>query len=177
MFEERAERDVRLEAKECKVERNYITLNLSIPALEKLFEGDPEAVISIRKAAILEFSRRKIGELLDKAAKADIEAAVREAVGYVDKTGWQQKILLQEPILKAIQAETKKATDAYKALVWSMITESVNAAVKSHIDEIAALVDNTVKRQIEAETADRINKAVRSRIDKMLEAVAERDVR
>lgn len=152
------------------MERNYITLNLSIPALEKLFEGDPEVVISIRKAAILEFARRKIGDLLDKAAKADVEAAVREAVGYVDKPGtWQQKILLQKQILEAIQSETKKATDAYKALVWSMITESVNAAVKSHIDEIAGLVDSTVKRRIEAETADRINKAVRSRIDKMLD--------
>lgn len=150
---------------------NIVTLNLSVPALEKIFEGNPDFVISIRQAAVAEFAKRKIGDILDKSVKADVEAAVAKQVGTITNAGgYNQKITLQKPILDMIQAETQKTIDVHKQTIERLIRDMMTQAVEAQNEMIDEKINREVERRVNAEVQARVTTAVKERMNKVMSA-------
>ncbi len=153
------------------MDRNIVTLQLTVPALEKIFEGNPEFVISIRQAAIAEFARRKIGDIMEKSLKADVEAAVAKQVGTVTNPGgYNQKITLQKPILEAIQGEALKTLDAHKKAIDKMIQEMADRTIQTQIKEIDQMVKREVERRVTAEISTRVTAEVKAKMNEVIKA-------
>lgn len=153
------------------MDRNIVTLNLSVPALEKIFEGNPDFVISIRQAAVAEFAKRKIGDILDKSVKTDVEAAVAKQVGTITNPGgYNQKITLQKPILDMIQAETQKTIDVHKQTIERLIRDMMTQAVEAQNEMIDEKINREVERRVNAEVQARVTTAVKERMNKVMSA-------
>ena len=153
------------------MDRNLVTLNLSVPALEKIFEGDPQVVISIRQAAIAEFAKRKIGDIMEKSVKADVEAAVAAQIGQIKNAGsYNQQITLQKPILDMVQAETQKTIDAHKAAIERLIRDMMTQAVEAQNELIDEKINREVERRVNAEIQARVTTAVKERMNKVMSA-------
>lgn len=154
------------------MDRNIVTLNLSVPALEKIFEGNPDFVISIRQAAVAEFAKRKIGDILDKSVKTDVEAAVAKQVATITNPGGYnpKKITLQKPILDMIQAETQKTIDVHKQTIERLIRDMMTQAVEAQNEMIDEKINREVERRVNAEVQARVTTAVKERMNKVMSA-------
>jgi len=147
---------------------NHLTLQLTVPALLKLFEGDPDVVLHIRKAAVAEFTRRKIGTLLDAASKALVESEVAKQVGTIK--GYPAKITLAEPILNALKESCATAMKEHEKAMWSLVHKQIATQIDAHLDSIREKVSAEVKRRIDSEVTARINTGVRTRMDAAIKA-------
>lgn len=152
------------------MDRNIVTLQLTVPALEKLFEGDPEFVLSIKQAAFIEFGRRKIGELLDKSTKADIEAAIANHVGTISTTYHPPQIKLQQPILDMIHTSTQRAMNDQHTAIASLIKEAIDKAISPVTESIDEKIKREVDRRVNNEVAVRVATEVKAKINDILKA-------
>jgi len=56
-------------------------LQLTVPALEKLFEGQPDFVLQLRQAAMQEFTKRRIKGILTQGTQVEIDNAIKSEIG------------------------------------------------------------------------------------------------
>jgi hypothetical protein len=150
------------------MKQNLVTLQLTVPALEKLFEGDPEVIVGIRQAAIAEFGRRKMGDLLTKAAKADIDHAIAQQVGSIGGTSYAPKITLQEPILQMIREETRMTMDVNKLMIDQTIQELAQKIMDDQVQEIDQKVKREVERRVNNEVASRVTAEVKAKMTEIM---------
>lgn len=151
---------------------NIVTLQLSVPALEKLFEGDPQFAVSLKQAVITEFSRRKLGDLLNQSAKADIDHAIATQVGTITSKGYgyAPQITLQKPILEHIQAETNKAMEENRKAITQTISDAADQAVTKITEDLEARVKKVVESRLTTEITARVNAEVTARMNKIMKA-------
>lgn len=143
---------------------NIITVQLTVPALMRLFEGDPEIGLTLRKGVIAAFAKAKIGTILDAASKAQVASEITKQVGEIK--GYPQKITLQQGILDTIKSEASKAMKDADKQVRALIDESIS----NEKEAIEKMIASEVKRRITAEVADKVKSEVRSRLNAALSA-------
>jgi hypothetical protein len=143
---------------------NIVTVQLTVPALTKLFDGDPEIGIHLRKSVVAAFARQKIGNVLDAASKAQIAFEVEHQVGKI--SGYPSKVILNPTILNEIKAAAGQAIiDAHRE-----IRELIKVAIDDQMARIEGVIKSEVASCITGETKRKINSEVRSRLDAALSA-------
>ncbi len=155
---------------------NYMTIQLSAPALEKLIElnGGDEFVLSLRKATIENVLKGRIKALaadpLIKGLEAQIAAEVRNQVGEIKKNGYGvSTITLQPEFLtevqrKAITLVSDRIAEA-KAEAMKKADEAADAAIaklKPSIDKyIEGRIDKGIAEYVSAEVTRRLQLALK----------------
>ena len=140
--------------------RNLVTIQLTVPALEKLFDGaDPSFILSMRQSAMEEFARRRIKALLTQSVELDIADAIAKEVGSVGK-GYPVRATLkpavQEAVKEAVNRGMKPAREEFAALV--------DSAVKAEIDDLRKVLEDRISRQMAAAIKAEIQAAVASKL-------------
>src|SRR4051812_31920356 len=97
--------------------QNMITLQLSVPALQHLMDGDPAFVLSLKQAVIQEFVKRLSHVKVDDALKAEIENAISRQIGTFQygRGGTLSTDLLEKVRATAIEVVSKIQQDATTA--------------------------------------------------------------
>jgi hypothetical protein len=147
---------------------NLVTLQLTVPALEKLFEGDPTIALTMRQAAITEFARRKMGDIIPKALKAEIDAAIAKEIGTINYSGYTPKITLQETILQEIRSEGRKTMDAHQKTITTLIQEAAQTAIDEQIALIQSRITREIERRITSEITNRISDGIKTKMNEMM---------
>jgi hypothetical protein len=148
-------------------ERNYMTLQLTLPALEKLMaDTGPEFVLQLKQAVIEEFARRRIKALQDDDTQALVTAEVTKQIGVVKRTWPQVSVELRPEFRSIIQEEVTKAVAEQKAKFMLSIRETVNQEFERFKDQISGLVESSIRR----ETKSVIDTEVKARLQAALSA-------
>jgi hypothetical protein len=132
---------------------NIVTLTLTVPALEKLFEGDPQLVLELRKSAIANFAKMKIGCLLDAATKAEVAAEIAKQVG--EYKSYPGKITVAPQLLTQIKQETLNWVAGFRAEMEFLIRDTVK-----ELELVKATVGELVKQRVTLETAQLVKEQV-----------------
>jgi len=148
---------------------NIITLQLTVPALERLFADDPEIIMVLRKGVIAEFARKKIGLVLDAAAQAQIAHEVTKQVGEIK--GYPAKITLEKKLLEELQSQTSLTISAKRAEMLALAKEAAEAAVEQIRIDLPGLISAEVKRRVSAEIVKSVTFQVQQKMDAAVKAL------
>jgi hypothetical protein len=141
---------------------NSITISLTVPALERLFEGDPNVVVELKKGAIANFARGKIGTLLDVATKALVEEEIGRQVGTIK--GYPPKVTVAPDLLAQLKGEALVQVSAHRTEIERMIRATVKEEISKIEPTIKALIEQRVtfevKEAVKAEVAAKMRAAL-----------------
>lgn len=143
---------------------NVVTLQLTVPGLMKLFEGDPDIEVYLRKAVVAEFAKKKIGGVLNEANKAQIAFEVENQVGKVSY--YDNKVTLKPEILAKVQEAAALSMKECREVISTLISHTVQQESK----KIEAYVTSEVKRRLTGEITERVKSEVRERLNDALKA-------
>lgn len=149
---------------------NIVTLQLTVPALERLFEGDPEIVMVLRKGVIAEFAKKKIGSILDDATKAQIAHEVKLQVG--ESKGYPAKITLEKTILEGIQSQVSAAVSMRRGQILREVQEAADVAVEQIRIDLPALIAAEVKKRVNSEVVKSCTIQVQQKLDAAIKALS-----
>ena len=124
--------------------QNYITLNLSVPALERLMSECPELVVKLSQGVMEEYSRRQVKAFAQGALNEMVKKAMAAEIGTLN--GCTLKLNPQfEAALKGV-VSTQIAT-----LKTDLLVEAATKAA-SVSAELSAKVEQLVTREVGAQT-------------------------
>ncbi|CAB4143083.1 hypothetical protein UFOVP434_74 [uncultured Caudovirales phage] len=148
---------------------NVFTINLSSKALERLFTDDPSAIVQIRKAAIIEFAKKKITGVLDPSLRQEIEALVRTEIGQLAWNG----TLLNPKILARIKEVCLEEVEDQKNKINTIIRETVVSEIEKHIENLHEKINATVQAKLNAEIQNHVAAEVKRKIQNAIKAASE----
>lgn len=146
--------------------QNVFTVNLSVHALEKLFENEPEAIIQIRKAAIVEFARKKITGVLDESLRKEIQELVNKEVGTLS---WNNTTI-NPKLLDKIKSTAQSEIEVQKQKLDTQWREKVIAEMQNYTETLDERIKNRVEIQLNKEIETRIASEVKRRLDNAFNA-------
>jgi len=152
---------------------NIVTLQLSVPALERLFEGDPEFLLSLRQAVVAEFVRRNVKGLLDKALEVECARVANETIGK-----WESYPSSRVALKKEYESSVKSVAvgvveEARKQLI-AYAEQCAVTGVKGIEADIEATIEERVRRAITSVVTNRIREEVQTKVKAIL-AVVDRE--
>ena len=155
---------------------NIVTLQLSVPALERLFEGDPEFLLSLRQAVVAEFVRRNVKGLLDKALEVECARVANETIGK-----WENfpspHVTLKKEYEASVKSLAVREVDAARKQLISYAEQCAATEVKGIEATIEATIEERVQRAINSAVSNGIREKVQTKIKAILAVVDREEVR
>lgn len=148
--------------------KSVVTLTLTVPALERLFEGDPTIVLILKEAAVAEFVRRKIGNYMSGESQAAIENEIKRQIGARD---FQGKVKINQAISDAVLHEAGQIIEKHKTRITEFAKEFVRRQLEDRaIDEA---IERVVGEELIRQAAGKVKAEVARRLDRALKAAEE----
>lgn len=146
-------------------QQNYLTLQLSVPALERLMQDAPDVVLKLQQGVVEEFSRRRVRAFTQKAIDEMVSKAIASEIGSIG--GWPVKVTLKPEFKAAVDAVVNQYISSERL---ALLTDAAGQAQLA-VAGMAAQVEVAVKRAVEAQTATYIKTEVANRLKAVLASV------
>jgi hypothetical protein len=124
--------------------QNYITLNLSVPAIERLMQECAELMVKLSQGVMEEFARRQVKAFADKAMKGIVQKVIADEMGVLGGTAY---------------AATIKLTPQFEAALKSVVSTQI-AALKTELFVDAAARAAGVNTELASMIGPKVESAV-----------------
>ena len=139
-----------------------MTIQLTVPALERLIGGDTEVEVELRKQIVMEFTRRHLKEVATeetwKAVLAEvavhINAVVKEQIG----------------VEQVLGRHWSSISDRLKSMVENHVKASVETAFAAVIANQKAFWASEIRKALDREINRNIEREVQKRVLQILDA-------
>ena len=146
---------------------NYITLSLSVPALERLMSECPELVVKLSQGVMEEYARRQVKAFGDVALKSIVQKVIAAELGTVTTTGCTQVLKLNSQFEAALKGVVSTQIAALKTEL--LVEAAARAtAVSAELQEtIGTKVDHAVNLAVLTYIKTQVAARIKALMDSM----------
>ena len=146
--------------------QNYITLNLSVPALERLMSECPELVLKLSQGVMEEYARRQVKAFADAALKETVQKVITSEMGTIT-TGYTPTLKLNPKFEAALLGVVTTRVAELKTEV--LVEAATRAAAVSN--EMKDTVGAKVEASVTAQVAQYIRNTVAAKLKALMDSV------
>jgi phage tail sheath gpL-like len=146
--------------------QNYITLQLSVPALERLMQECPELVLKLSQGVMEEFARRQVRAFADSAFKDIVKKVIESELGTMTSS-YNAPLKLNPQFEAALKGVVSTQIAALKT---ELLVDAAGKAAAVSID-LRTKIEAFVNREVTAQVAQYIRTQVTTRLKTLMESV------
>ena len=147
--------------------QNYITLSLSVPALERLMKECPELVLKLSQGVMEEYARRQVKAFGDAALKSIVQKVIAAELGTMTTTGCTQVLKLNPQFEAALKAVVGTQIAALKTeLLVDAATRAAGVGT-----ELSGVIGPKVESAVNAQVAAYIKSQVAAKLKALMDSV------
>ena len=144
--------------------QNYMTLQLSLPAFERLLEvGGNDIIVKISNAVITESVQRRVRALIERGITAQVDTAIAGTVGTID---YRNTVTLKGEYKKTVAQEALNATNKLRDELTKLIETTIHDQLGSLRLDIAKKLETMITSAIKVE----VNTLVKAKLREAMEA-------